>query len=124
MGPIVQTSLPDEILAHGHVTPSTNGFVDSAWKAYSYHHNLVIRPDDVWFAILTQFSFYVNANSERLRDKFVSFEGKRALLLEQEFNDQVDFGSMCRNMTKLIEQNIGPQAPGLGLAVVHDDHAH
>ncbi|KAK8055748.1 hypothetical protein PG993_000975 [Apiospora rasikravindrae] len=98
MGPIVQTSLPDEILAQGNVTPSTNGFIESAWKAYSYHHNLVIRPED--------FSFYVNVNSEKLRDKFVYFEGKRALMLEQGFIDKVDFGSMCRNMTKLIEQNI------------------
>ncbi|KAK8019951.1 hypothetical protein PG990_005089 [Apiospora arundinis] len=106
MDHIVQTSLPDDLLSKSHVTPSTNGFVESAWFAYSNHHNLVIRPDDVWFAILVQFSFYVNANSEILRDKFVSFEGKRALLLQEEFVDRIDFGSMSRNMTQLIEQNI------------------
>ncbi|KAK8050088.1 hypothetical protein PG994_011818 [Apiospora phragmitis] len=106
MGHIIQTSLTDDLLSQGHVTPSTNGFVESTWKAYSYHHNLVIRPEDVWFAILTQFSFYVNVNSEELRGHFVSFEGKRTLQLSQEFIDKPDFGSMCRNMTKLIEQNI------------------
>eukprot|EP01112_Ceratiomyxa_fruticulosa_P004269 TRINITY_DN1473_c0_g1_i4.p1 TRINITY_DN1473_c0_g1~~TRINITY_DN1473_c0_g1_i4.p1 ORF type:complete len:198 (+),score=45.84 TRINITY_DN1473_c0_g1_i4:235-828(+) len=41
-----------------------NSFANAAMAAYANHHNLVIRPDDVWIAIMTQFSFYVNANSE------------------------------------------------------------
>jgi hypothetical protein len=59
-------------------TPRTNsfhGFVKAAIKSYSHHHHLHIRPDDVWLAILTQFSAYVNAHAEDLRDKFVQHEG-------------------------------------------------
>lgn len=37
----------------------SNGFVTAAVKAYSSHHHLVIRPDDVWISILTQFSLCV-----------------------------------------------------------------
>ncbi|KAK6995722.1 hypothetical protein R3P38DRAFT_3074754, partial [Favolaschia claudopus] len=45
----------------------------------SFHHALVIRPDDVWIAIVSQFSFYVHGNAERLRDIFVADEGNRDL---------------------------------------------
>jgi len=34
-----------------------NGFVDTVIQAYSEHHHLVLRPDDVWIAILCQFNF-------------------------------------------------------------------
>ncbi|KAE9397222.1 hypothetical protein BT96DRAFT_995946 [Gymnopus androsaceus JB14] len=43
------------------------------------HHAVSIRPDDVWIAILTQFSFFVNANAEELRDKFVAHQGQKRL---------------------------------------------
>lgn len=35
---------------------TNNGFVDTAISAYSNHHHLRIRPDDVWCAILSQLS--------------------------------------------------------------------
>ncbi|KAK3997322.1 hypothetical protein QBC44DRAFT_229694 [Cladorrhinum sp. PSN332] len=36
---------------------SKNGLVHSILEAYNNHHNLVLRPDDIWLAILTQLSF-------------------------------------------------------------------
>ena len=42
---------------------------------------MILRPDDLWTALVTQFSFYVNANVEQLRDRFVDFQGKRKLRL-------------------------------------------
>ena len=39
------------------VIADRSGFINSAVEAYNYHHDLVIRPDDVWIAILTQISF-------------------------------------------------------------------
>ncbi|KAK5577771.1 hypothetical protein RB653_002719 [Dictyostelium firmibasis] len=56
-----------------------NSFIVSAIKAYSLHHHLVIRVDDIWMAILNQFSIYVNTNSEKLRERFVDFSGKKTL---------------------------------------------
>jgi hypothetical protein len=38
-----------------------NGFVDTVLCAYTNHHALVIRPDDVWLAVVSQFSFYATA---------------------------------------------------------------
>lgn len=57
------------------------GLVSAIMDAYNRHHCLVLRPDDVWQAILTQFSFYVNANAEALRDSFVDFKGKKTLVV-------------------------------------------
>ncbi|KAJ7809760.1 hypothetical protein B0H13DRAFT_2258847 [Mycena leptocephala] len=56
--------------------PRKNGFVDTVITAYNAHHALVIRPDDVWLAILSQFNLYVNAHPELLRANFVAHDGK------------------------------------------------
>lgn len=61
---------------------SPNGFVYSAIQAWNNHYNLVIRPEDVWFAILTQLSAYINRHAEELRGKFVPFEGKKELVVD------------------------------------------
>jgi hypothetical protein len=100
-----QTSLPDAWL-EGKPTLEINnhGLVRAAYFAYSFHHNLVLRPEDVWFAILAQFSFYVNANAEKLRSSFVAHKGKKGLILRDP--GQADMGLMCRNMTKLIDANV------------------
>ncbi|KAG6823016.1 hypothetical protein H0H92_011714 [Tricholoma furcatifolium] len=34
-----------------------NGFVYGVLEAYNKHYNLIIRPDDVWIAILSQLNF-------------------------------------------------------------------
>ena len=44
-----------------------NGFVNTIVQAYSSHHHLILRPDDVWLSIMTQFSAYVEGNSETLK---------------------------------------------------------
>ncbi|VUC21600.1 unnamed protein product [Clonostachys rosea] len=110
IGPIIvtglgqQTSFTDAKLKEMDFSVQDHGLIRAAYYAYSYHHNLVLRPEDIWFAILTQFSFYVNANSEKLRSSFVAHEGKKGLVLRDP--GQADMGLMCRNMTKLIDENI------------------
>jgi hypothetical protein len=49
---------------------SANGFVIGALKAYNEHHHLILRPDDIWLAVLTQLSFYLNRHAEALRPVF------------------------------------------------------
>jgi len=63
----------------GSVKSSPFGLIGTAVTAYGYHHNLMIRPDDIWITILSQFSYYVNARSDLLRDMFVAHEGKKEL---------------------------------------------
>jgi hypothetical protein len=56
-----------------------NGLVNAALSAYLSHNHLILRPEDVWFAILAQFSIYINTNAERARELFVNHEGKEKL---------------------------------------------
>jgi len=85
------------------------GFVETVFYSYRNHHNLIIRPDDVWTAIMIQFSLYVNANAEQLRHEFVNFEGKKNL--EVEFTapvDEVPIDVFITKIVNLIKDNIDP----------------
>ncbi|KAL6715521.1 hypothetical protein ACLMJK_006482 [Lecanora helva] len=90
-----------------HFSLGTNGFVKGALGAYSHHHHLIIRPEDVWFAILTQFSCYVNAHAEELRGKFVAHKGKKKLEIKMVGTRYtVDFGWFAEEMGRLLEKNV------------------
>jgi hypothetical protein len=93
---IVQTStIPKTTL----ICPARQGLVSTIVRAYNTHHNLILRPDDIWQAILTQFSFYVNANGEALRDKFVDFDGKKKLIICMGGTlFTADFGTFAKRM--------------------------
>ncbi|UPK89987.1 hypothetical protein LCI18_000922 [Fusarium solani-melongenae] len=99
---IIQSSF-DDIPENG-IFPEANGFVNAAWWAYSKHHHLQIRPEDVWFSILTQLSFYINKNAEELRSHFVAHEGKKEVKVYAE--GPVDFGKLAITMTKEMEEHI------------------
>jgi hypothetical protein len=91
------------------VVARNNGFVDTVVTAYNSHHALVIRPDDVWICILTQFSLFVNGDgqAERLRHLFVAHEGKKELQITVPGSRYtVDFGMLARLMTEKIHENV------------------
>lgn len=85
-----------------------NGFVQGVLLAYNKHHHLVIRPDDVWIAILSQLNFYINTHSEELRDKFVAHEGKKKLTLVSDATtvEGTDFGNLAVQLSGQIHENI------------------
>jgi hypothetical protein len=92
------------------VVPRTNGLVDTVVDAYNHHHALVLRPDDVWLCILSQFNFFLNGQgrAEALRAKFVAHEGKKELRITVNGGTRydVDFGALATQMTDLIQQNV------------------
>lgn len=76
-------------------------------EAYSRHHHLSIRPEDVWFSILAQLSFYINANAEELRSLFVAHEGQKGLVVvEAGTIETVHFGQLAVRMTEEIDKNL------------------
>lgn len=94
-------------LSSSHICPLSNGFVHTAIEAYSNHYHLQIRPEDVWFAIIAQLSFYINRHAEELRGKFVAFEGKKELVkLGRGNRYTVDFGHIAETFTVQIEKNV------------------
>jgi hypothetical protein len=84
-----------------------NGFVGTIRSAYNYHHALVIKPDDVWMAIMVQFSAYMSSHAEELRDKFVSHNGKKELNVGMTGSLYTcDYGKWCQLIVDEIEKNI------------------
>ncbi|KAI4191648.1 MAG: hypothetical protein LQ346_004673 [Caloplaca aetnensis] len=61
------------------IGPFFNGFVMGALEVWSGHHHLLIKPKDVWFAILTQLGPYIDKHGQGAAQLYVSHEGRREL---------------------------------------------
>jgi hypothetical protein len=104
---LIQHSFSSGLFDTSHVSSSEHGFVWAVFHAYSYHHHLTIRPEDVWFSILTQLSLFINAHAEDLRSLFVAHEGQKELTVTGLGTiENTDFGALALHMTKLIEENV------------------
>ena len=104
---ILQSSFESSHDPSEHIVPRKNGFVNTIVDAYSSHHALIIRPDDVWLAILSQFNFFVNGNAEVLRSQFVRHEGREPLVVATYGTRYTaDFGRMAKQMTGLMQEQI------------------
>lgn len=87
-----------------HVAAS-NGFIIGVVDAYNGHHNLEIRPDDVWIAIMTQFGHYVNGNADEMRRKLVNHEGKVTLSVDAiGMLRAVDYGKLSERMIQAMKE--------------------
>ncbi|KAJ7021179.1 hypothetical protein C8F04DRAFT_1050099 [Mycena alexandri] len=87
------------------IIPNEHGVVDTMLSAYTGNYALVLRPDDVWLAVISQFSLFANANPKLLRDEanFVSHEPGKGQPLEI-----VDFNSLplSAQIGELMQQNV------------------
>lgn len=103
-GDILMSS-PDETKVYP--VSRENGLVGGLISAYNEHHNIVLRPENFWIAVLTQFSQFVNANSEKLRNTFVNFEGKKELvILDVGTLRNAPYDRMTTRMTEQIAANL------------------
>jgi Domain of unknown function (DUF4419) len=80
----------------GDLRPSGDSFVRGAIEAWGLHQHFVVRPEEVWFTILVQMSFYMSAtqNSEALRDVFVAHQGK----------EEIQIPAMDLNVSKALSK--------------------
>ena len=89
----------------GPVVASESGFVRGAIEAYNNHHDLVLRPDDIWLAILIQFGLYVDGNAEELRSSFVKHDGQKELVVDASGTLRtVDFGALSKQMVDKMDE--------------------
>jgi hypothetical protein len=104
---LLQSSFVIEDFISLDIRCERNGFVQAVTHAYNQHHHLKIRPDDVWIAILSQLSIYINKNSEKLRSQFVRHEGKKKLTVST-FGTRhtADFGDLAKQMTQKIDETL------------------
>jgi hypothetical protein len=60
----------------------TNGFFETIHYAYAQHKSLVINPDMIWLTIAQGLAHHIRENSDSLRHKLVSHEGKKTLFVD------------------------------------------
>jgi len=75
-----------------HNVPILYGF----YEAHALHYPIRIKPDDIWLLIIQAFSNHININSEKLRHKFVNFNGKKSLTIDFE---------VITNIKKVIKEH-------------------
>ncbi|PUU76898.1 hypothetical protein B9Z19DRAFT_1028066 [Tuber borchii] len=105
---IIQSSFHELNANTSPIIPYGNGLVNGIIRAFEQDLHLVLRPDDIWLSILTQFSMFVNGNSEDLRTQFVAHQGKKELVIDirpQSISD-IDMGGFAQAMTHLIQENV------------------
>ena len=111
------------------IAPYNNGFVDGLIRAFNQDLHLVIRPDDVWQATISQFSLFVNGHAQRLRHLFVSHEGKRTLTVDFTPFDLSDLnlGKVALEFASSIQENVLDaelrqwMLPGFSTTTDHDN---
>lgn len=102
---VIQSSFND--FSNAAICSSSNGFVRACYHAYSNHHHLTLRPEDIWFAILSQLSFHINAHAEQLRSFFVTHEGREKLeVFDVGTIKTVDFSPLAVRMTKEMDKHV------------------
>ncbi len=79
------------------IVPNKNGFAHTVIRAWQQDLHLRLRPDDVWLAILSQFSFFVNGNAEALRPLLVAHTNRPKLVLDHPGTlETVDLGAVAQ----------------------------
>jgi hypothetical protein len=83
-----------------------NNFIGTFLTAYNYHGDVLLSPDEIWIMICLFFSKYVDANAEKLRNKFVSHEGKKDLVVEEGPGSQeTNWDNFFEQILDLVEKN-------------------
>jgi hypothetical protein len=102
------SSFSDLSDANNSLVPYSNGFVIGVIRAFQQDLHLILRPEDTWLSILTQFNFYVNAHAEELRGFFVEHEGKKELIVDVRPTplEAMNMGALAQKFTRLIKENI------------------
>ncbi|KAL7918268.1 hypothetical protein ACQKWADRAFT_304580 [Trichoderma austrokoningii] len=90
------------------VVPYGSGLIEGIIRAFQQDLHLVLRPDDIWLAITTQLSFYINAHAEELRHLFVTHEGRKQLIvdLKPQNMENLDVAYAADLFSQLIQGNV------------------
>ena len=106
-GKVLKSSINKDLICFGSY-PFYNCFIN----AFANHYPLRFSPDIIYLAILQGFSRHVDANAEKLRKKFVNFQGRKQLTVrrtassvESLTND--DYNSIFSEITTQIGENVG-----------------
>jgi hypothetical protein len=85
---------------------ASGSLFDAFLLAYNNHLDVTLVPDDVWLTIMFQFSKYINRNAEKMRNKFVAFEGKQKLtVVTNNDGEEYEWEEFFNLMIEKIKKN-------------------
>lgn len=89
----------------------------AAHFAFSQHRPLVLSPDMVWVALVQGLARHVRNHAERLRDRFVSHQGKVEIRVVRDDlhrgSPENAWGGVIRELSARVRTHLGPRYDGL-----------
>jgi len=86
--------------------------------AYNNHRTLVLSPDQLWYMVGLLFSDYLEKNAEKMRDLFVSHEGKKQLVVMDRLDTtEANWNHFFEDVASVIHENV--KTDEQGQSVVH-----
>ena len=90
-----------------------NSFYKGLIFAYDNHCPFVISPDMIWLLIIQAFARHITNNSERLRNLFVTFSGKKTLTVVRDSSPESatneDWMEIISSFSDQISENVGKE---------------
>ncbi|EQC25562.1 hypothetical protein SDRG_16580 [Saprolegnia diclina VS20] len=96
----------DVVHASPTILPSCaapNGFVHGVMLAYNGHHDLIIRPDDIWAAIMIQFGRYVNGAPDDVKSTIIHSGSSTDLVLTIPGDNVANYDEIAANLVQRMQ---------------------
>jgi len=96
-------------------TKGIDNILQGFYSAYENHLPIRLTPDIIWLLIVQGFAQHANYNAEKLRQKFVNFEGKKKLeIIINKYHSykqmkSKDYEYLFENLTEKIKENVGEE---------------
>jgi len=65
------------------IPPIFSTFLMAVHFAFQSHYPLILTPDTIWVTIMQSISRYINLHAEKLKTKFVDFDGKQKIKIHR-----------------------------------------
>ena len=88
----------------------------AAHDAFYFHHPLVIKPEDVWYCIVSGFAHHMSLRHEELRERFVTHQGKekiRVVRTDFELGQENPWPEVFETFSVEIGARVGAQVRSL-----------
>ena len=97
-----------------------NPLIAAMHAAYLHHYPVVISPDVIWLTLAQGLARHICANSEELRDRFVSYPGRKELVVRRDDfrkgSSENPWPEAFAAFSELIRDHIGPERHDLFVA--------
>ena len=103
-GEALAYSSPDDKIAQ--LDDNTSGFISCTLKAWSEHYPLRLKCEHLWLLILQGVAVHVDKNAEKLREKYVTHDGKMKLCVDISANPSTkEWETTIQNFVSQIDKN-------------------